>query len=252
MKHWLLLLTLILSFSTPSMISAQATDDCSPDLTAVTELLAEAQTAFDDGDSETAIDLMTEANILLSLQVDDCRPAGTSDAVLIDPDTAEEYALTLDDLPDDWLEAPIAGSTDDLTFLCSELPEADAVRIRRQFLASNIGPAVINGITVFETTEAADAGFAAILDIIHDCTKWTLTAEDGTATDYRANILSEGDHGDLSITIRLQYNNVEGQLTYIQHHNTVISIGQLILEDSEPFDTELIDSLIDLILERLG
>lgn len=253
MKRWLLLLTLLLSFTSITFASAQDDDsDCSPDLTAVSDLLDAAQTAFDDGDTDAALDLMTEANVLLTLQLENCRPSDdASEVVFNDPDLIEDYALTLDDMPEDWLEAPVEDDGS-LSFLCSELPESDSVRIRRQFLASNVGPAVLAGMTIFDDHEGAEAGFDAIVEVINTCGTWTLTSDAGESVDYKANILSEGDYGEDSITIRIVYNNVEGNLIYILENNTVVSMGQLVLDPSETIDLELLESLIDLAIERLN
>lgn len=253
MKRWLLLLTLILSFASITFAAAQDDEtDCSPDLTAVSDLLDAARTALDEGDTDAALDLMTEANDLLASQLENCRPSDDgADIVFNDPDLIDDYALTLDDLPEDWLEALIEDDGS-LAFLCSELPESDSVRIRRQFLASNVGPAVLAGMTIFEDHADAEAGFDAIVEVINSCGTWTLTSESGESVDYKANILSEGDYGEDSITIRIVYNNVEGNLIYILQNNTVISMGQLVLDPSETIDLELLESLIDLAIERLN
>lgn len=248
MKRYLLILTILLSFSTISITAAQDEVECPPDLTAVTDLLDEAQTALDDGDSDTAFDLMAQADDLLTAYLDNCAPP----PVLVDPADAEDYALTLDDLPDGWLEAAFESNPEDRSFLCSELPDSDSVRVRQQFLASDVGPAMIYGLTVFNSVEEAEDGFAAVLAIANECDAWITTTDSGDKINYATSILSEDDYGAQSVTLRITYNTVVGTLTYIQHNNTVISIGIVAAEGTDLVNPDLVENIIELTIERLG
>jgi hypothetical protein len=152
-------------------------------------------------------------------------PTPTMDTVV--HDALEGLALTLDDLPDGYVQLPAEPSSDGdgpCGHPAFERAENKLGEVEVQFQLSDEGPFVLQNLVAFPEADAADA-FAYARSSI-DCTEWTETPADGVPTTYRVSPLEVEPVGDESFAVRIEL-DIEGVGTLITD-SVFIRVGNIL------------------------
>lgn len=143
MKRFLLCLVLVV-LVIPMSAHAQDDPECEPDLTAVTDLFTEAQTALDDGDIITALDTLREIRLELSLIESQCSTLDFEGdkAIVSDPIEIPEGIYRVTATTDGYLIAKI-------TILEGECGEGSGSILSKAFFLLSEGQATEGSQVVF-------------------------------------------------------------------------------------------------------
>lgn len=248
----------------------RAQDDdgsCTFDLTAVNELLTQAQTAHTNGDTVTALNLLNQAQVALDELEADCLVAIANDA---GPEFLTLALLTSEDLPAGWTvqaaAAPLTTTSTPASVFCAELDTVFAIEgVSVSYLSNGLPNGLLQTIYYFPNGDATTY-FGLAQTAAESCVGLTWqqlfqgsVTVDASLTLLETPSLENGFGVKVTNTGLPDFDTLQTATIYIQHGNYIIALayylaGEGDLDDGQALDfaEAALNKLIRFEAEALG
>jgi hypothetical protein len=167
----------------------------------------------------------------------------------LDPDKADEYLLTLDDMPSGWAidEESSSDEESDSTFLCSDFKWTNE-KHGISFQKSQLGPFLGQVIFIYSDSSSAQDAFEEALGVIDNYSG----CESDPDNDDEVKDLSFPDFGDDTKAFRIQSNVLEVDTVIILHSNSInLFFNASAISVSGSVDSELTEEFVQKAMGKL-
>ncbi len=175
----------------------------------------------------------------------------------IEAETLQPVLLTVDDLPQGWVEKPAEiqpAQEETFHFLCAVLPRRSSGYLLMEFVRGAALPVLTEQVTIFPVGQAAQT-FAEMQSASRMCSAWQTTDATGAQYDWQAEVTTDtaGREESLAIKIRVESEGFGEATRYAIYwlEGDVIATIQYVNLGEESEGWELVQTLAGQLTVRL-